>query len=102
MFNFYCDQFLCFLSHIKVGVSRYKLTRTINFEQFTSFSPTLLVSKTVGLILLSSVVISEFNDKVSELPIQKCHEQNISNGIRPTFTKRNWVLFHLKCFVHGL
>ena len=64
---------------LKVGVSRLKLAWIINFEQYTSFSPTLLVSETVGFILLSSVVISEFNDKVSELPIQKGHGQNIFN-----------------------
>ena len=66
-------------------MSRYKLSRTINFEQYTPFSPTLLVSETVGLILLS-VVISEFNDKVSELPIQKGHGQNIFNEISPSFS----------------
>ena len=74
---------------LKVGVSCLKLTRIISFEQFTPFSSTLLVSETVGFIFLSSVVISEFNNKVSELPVQKGHGQNIFNEIRPTFTKRN-------------
>ena len=76
------------LGSFKVGVSRPKLARIINIEQFTPFSPTLLVSETVGLILLSSVVISEFNGKVSELPIQNGYGQSVFNGISPTFIKR--------------
>jgi len=67
---------------------RFNLTRIIN-SLFTQFSPTTLVSETVASILLSSIVITELNKKVSELPIQKGHGQNVFNEIRPTFTKRN-------------
>jgi len=80
---------------IKVDVSRLKLVRSYALTSFNLISPTFSSFGIIGFILLSSVVISEFNFKVCHFPIQMSIEKQCFNGNSPHYLKLGRILIEV-------